>query len=315
VGMLSFRAFAEGKATWILNYSWDGNKGVDKREAMKNLAVSIVMAGANFWDAPGHSMAGSNDPETRREIFAWIQKNQDALYSPREPMHPVGVYFSPKSRDYSPKLFLEAYRGALLALLQAHREFQVVTPRTLRNFRGELLVVPNVLHLGPAEQQDLRPFLDNGGRLAVVGNDPEGLPASAKTLRLSSDPLTGYFETLERDFAAAKAPAEFLLATNVPSEVVLDAPSTIAANFAYVHRVPHIFLTNFAGLEPNKTAVPTPAGGVRVTVPAVMGKTLTFLPFLGDSQAVAGVVRGDRVEFVLPPVERGAVVWVGDARR
>ena len=70
VGMLSFRAFAEGKATWILNYSWDGNKGVDKREAMKNLAVSIVMAGANFWDAPGHSMAGSNDPETRREIFA-----------------------------------------------------------------------------------------------------------------------------------------------------------------------------------------------------------------------------------------------------
>src|SRR5262244_2545839 len=73
-GMLSFRAFAQGKATWILNYSWDGNAGVDKREAMKNLAMSIVMTGSNFWDAPGHSMAGSNDAETRKQIFEWIEK-------------------------------------------------------------------------------------------------------------------------------------------------------------------------------------------------------------------------------------------------
>ena len=30
VGMHSFRAFAQGgKATWILNYSWDGDKKVD----------------------------------------------------------------------------------------------------------------------------------------------------------------------------------------------------------------------------------------------------------------------------------------------
>src|SRR5580704_12213754 len=36
VGMHSFRAFAQGKATWILNYSWDGDKNIDKREAMMN---------------------------------------------------------------------------------------------------------------------------------------------------------------------------------------------------------------------------------------------------------------------------------------
>ena len=67
VGMHSFRAFAQGKATWILNYSWDGDKKVDTREAMMNLAMSQVMAGANFWDAPGHSMAGSNDLPTQKE--------------------------------------------------------------------------------------------------------------------------------------------------------------------------------------------------------------------------------------------------------
>ena len=48
VGMQSFRAFAEGKATWILNYSWDGDPKVDKRESMQNLAMSEIMAGANF---------------------------------------------------------------------------------------------------------------------------------------------------------------------------------------------------------------------------------------------------------------------------
>ena len=57
VGMHSFRAFAQGphgqdKATWILNYSWDGDKKVDAREAMMNLAMSQIMDGANFWDAP-----------------------------------------------------------------------------------------------------------------------------------------------------------------------------------------------------------------------------------------------------------------------
>jgi len=40
-----FRAFAQGKATWILNYSWDGDKKVDAREAMR-IATSEVMAGA-----------------------------------------------------------------------------------------------------------------------------------------------------------------------------------------------------------------------------------------------------------------------------
>ena len=310
-GMLSFRAFAQGKATWILNYSWDGNNGVDKREAMKNLAMSIVMAGANFWDAPGHSMAGSNDQATRKQIFAWIEKNQATLYSPRVPMHPVGVYFSPKSRDYSPKLFLETYRGALVALLQTHRELQVVTPRMLPTFRGECLVLPSVWSLDATEQRDLDSFLKIGGRLVVVGNRPEGFPALAKIRHIDSDSVVAYSEALERDFAAANPPADFLTATGVPAEITLAAPPTLAANFARVRGQPHIFLANFAGLEPNKSAVPTPAKGVRVTTPATLGSKLTFLPFLGDAQVLQGEVKGDQVEFALPPVERGAVIWVG----
>ena len=41
-----------------------------------------------------------------------------------------------------------------------------------------------------------------------------------------------------------------------------------------------------------------------------MGRSLSYLPFLGETQIVQGEKRGDRVEFLLPPLERGAVVSV-----
>ena len=67
---------------------------------MMNLAMSQVMAGANFWDAPGHSMAGSNDLPTRKKIFSWIEAHEKTFYLPRSPMDPIGVYFSPETRNF-----------------------------------------------------------------------------------------------------------------------------------------------------------------------------------------------------------------------
>ena len=61
IGLRSFRAFAGDRSTWILNYSWDDAPHVVPRDAMLNLAMSELMAGANFWDAKGHVMSGSND--------------------------------------------------------------------------------------------------------------------------------------------------------------------------------------------------------------------------------------------------------------
>jgi hypothetical protein len=311
-GMLSFRAFAQGKATWILNYSWDGDKGVDAREAMKNLAMSQVMAGANFWDAPGHSMAGSNDLATRSQIFQWIEKNEETLYAPRVPMRPVGVYFSPKSRDYNAGEFLPSYRGTLLLLLQNHREFQVVTPRTLREFRGEVLVLPNVSMLSEAEKQALERFTAQSGRIVVTGADVTGLPASPRVLRIATCPAKSYFAELQLDFAAGirKMPREFLQAIQIQSEMVVKAPPSVAANFGLVNGVPHVFLANFSGLVPGRVAIPSAAAGIRVGIPAAMGDSLGYLPFLGEAQILHGVKQEDRTEFTLPPVQRGAVVWV-----
>ena len=315
-GMLSFRAFAQGRATWILNYSWDGEKGVSAPEPMKNLANSIVMAGANFWDAPGHSMAGSNDEATRKQIFEWLAKNERALYLPRTPIHPVGVYFSPKSRDYNPKTFLPSYRGMLVLLIQQHRALQVVTPRTLADFQGEALVLPNVSVLSETERGDLKAFVDHGGRVIVLGEDSSGILPSPKKVVLPSDPAQEYFQALASGFAVGSAnpPKELLNALGGNDGMQIDAPTTVAANFAMVSGKPHVYLANFGGLVPGKIAVPTPVTGIHVRVPTAMGDSLTYLPFLGEKQIVHGVKRGNLMEFTLPPLERGAVVWVGEEK-
>jgi len=312
VGMLTFRGFAQGRATWILNYSWDGDKGVGPREPMKNLAMSEVMAGANFWDAPGHSMAGSNDPATRAQIFEWIAKNEKTFYDPHVAMNPAGVYFSPKSRDYDVKEYLPSYRGAVLLLIQAHREFQVVTPRTLGQFHGQVLVLPDVSVLNEGEKNDLRRYSENGGRLLILGRNVTGLSTTPKIVQYVPDPAKAYYAVAQKDIAGAakNTPEKLLMAMMVKNEIEIAAPATVATNFARVDGTPHAYLANFGGLVPSKVAVPSPVSGIRVKIPAEMGESLAYLPFLGEKQVLRGTRQGDQVEFTLPTMERGAAIWV-----
>jgi hypothetical protein len=311
-GMLTFRAFAGRKATWILNYSWDGDKNVDPREAMKNLAMSQVVAGANFWDAPGHSMAGSNDTATRTEIFQWIEKNEKVLYSPRLPLHPVGVYFSPKSRDYDPRGFLPSFRGLLVLLLQSHHEFEVITPKTLAEFHGQVLVLPNVTVLTDTEKQSLKRFADNGGRLVITGRNVTGFTASGHILPIEKCPASLYLGKLEKNFISGsqQMPMGFLTLMGVKNEIEIEAPPTLAVNFGQVNGTSHLFLANFNGLVPGKIATPATVSGAKVNIPGSMGNSLAYLPFLGQTQILHGTKHGDTMQFELPPIERGAVAWV-----
>lgn len=181
-GMYTFRAFAEGKASWMLSYSWDGERGVDPKDAMKSLFAAQLMAGANSWDAQGHVMSGSNDLETRKQVFGWIAAHQKTFYRPRTPIDPIGVYFSPVTRNYHPREFTDSYLGFLTALLRRHLEFQVVTPRTLDAFRGRILMVPDTKHVSREEMRRLeRP----GWRL-VTTSDFQYSPR----VRVTASPMT-----------------------------------------------------------------------------------------------------------------------------
>ena len=315
-GMLSFRAFAQGKATWILNYSWDGEKGVAASEAMRTLAASQVTVGANFWDAPGHSMAGSNDPATRKQIFNWIAQHEKTFYLPRTPMYPVGVYFSPSSRNFDPARFLPSYRGTLLLLLQNHLEFQVVTPRTLADFRGASLVLPDVSVLSATERGQLQDFLNRGGRLIVAGKDATVFPAAPNIRSFVDSPGSVHLSALEKDFmtASQNKPAEFLAALSPSQELVVSASPLVASNTALVNGHPHVFLMNVAGIVPRHNVRPSMDDSVKITVPIGRKSVLHFLPFLGEEQLVRPAQVGNSDVFSLPAFDRAAVAWLEDAQ-
>ncbi|PWT74971.1 MAG: hypothetical protein C5B46_03265 [Proteobacteria bacterium] len=312
VGMHSFRAFAQGKATWILNYSWDGDKVVDKREAMMNLAMSQIMAGANFWDAPGHSMAGSNDLPTRKKIFDWIAAHEKTFYLPRSPIDPVGVYFSPDTRNLYAEEFLTSYRGILILLMQKHLEFQIVTPRTLAEFRGKTLVLPDVRVLNESEQKQLKDLVGAGKKLVITGTDVTELGDNSNVVRIKECPGKAYNAAIEKDFehSSLDSPGDFIQSLQGAEAVRIQASPQIATSIARTTDG-HIncFFANFAGLVAKKNPIQTPQEGIEVSVASKTDGKGFLLPFMGQVQTVKGERQGEMVRFKLPTVTRGAVFW------
>lgn len=311
VGIHSFRAFAQGKPTWILNYSWDGDQKVDRREAMMNLAASEIMAGANFWDAPGHSMAGSNDRPTRKSIFVWIREHEKTFYSPRTPMTPIGVYFSPQTRNIFAKEFIASYRGTLILLMQKHLEFQVVTPRTLSEFHGNTLILPDVRIISDSEKSLLRAYVAGNRVLLITGEDATGIASAANVIRFSKCPGKDYSAALEKDFAAAAPELEqqFLETLKAEPAVRIVASPMLATSVARVNGKPHVFLANFAGLRGGANPIQTPQTGVQVTMVAATNGRGFFLPFLGNVQPLQGTASADGITYTLPTIVKGAVFW------
>ncbi len=317
VGMHSFRAFAQGKATWILNYSWDGDKKVDGseamiRESMMNLAMSQVMVGANFWDAPGHSMAGSNDLPTRKKIFSWIQAHEKTFYLPRSPVDPIGVYFSPDTRNFYAEDFIASYRGILILLMQRHLEFQIVTPRTLADFHGKTLVLPDVRVLGDSEKSWMQAFAAEGKRVVITGTDATGLGRSQYVVRFPTCPGRTHNAAMEKDMEHASPDSEqpFFDSLQGGNAVQIKAGPQVATSIARTSDGHiNIYFANFAGLRGGSNPVQTPQAGIEVSVAAKGEGEGSFLPFLGEAQTVKGVRHGDSISYALPAITKGAVFW------
>jgi len=312
VGWSSFRAFAGPKATWMLNYSWDGDKNVPASPAMQNLFMAELTAGVNVWDAAGHVMSGSNDPPTRRKVYAWIAAHERTFYAPRVPLHPVGVYFSPATRNYFTKDFLSSYQGTVILLLQHHLEYQVVTPRSLREFRGETLVLPDVRVLSDDEKASLSAYVSGGGRLIITGENASGLPAAQNVSLMPESPGKAHLEAIQKDMQAPVLQAEgaFLSALQVKPDLEIDAPPLVATQIAGVNGKPHIFFANFTGLVPHRNANQAPVANVKVRVKQGNPKRLVLLPFLGEAQSIEGQQSGNTTEFTIPTIGKGAVAWL-----
>ena len=310
VGMASFRAFAEGRPTWILNYSWDGDKVVAPRDAMENLFMSQIMVGANSWDARGHVMSGSNDLETRKRVFAWIGEHEKTFYEPRVPVKPIGVYFSPTTRNYFSSDYLRSYQGVLILLMQKHLPYAVVTPRTLASFKGSALVVPDVRLLDASERATMGNFASSGGKVVITGTDATGLGERANVARFPDCPGKTYIHALESDFAGTTpaSQAAFLASLPVNDEISVNASAAVATHIARVGGTLHVFFANFKGLRGGQNARQELEEQASVTVRN--GGKGKFLPFLGEEQEIPGEKKGDVTIYRLPPISRGAAFWV-----
>jgi hypothetical protein len=313
VGIRSFRAFAGDKATWILNYSWDGAPHVKPRDAMLNLANSEIMAGANFWDARGHVMSGSNDMPTRVEIFKWIAAHEDIFSAPRQPAGEVGVYFSDSTRNFYPADFIASYRGVLLLLLRHHIQFRIVTPRTLEEFHQQALILPDVRVLSEEESRAIHTFAGKGGHVVMTGTPDAKLSDLANAQRIPGTPERAYLRAAAADFQAPEtsAAADFLRSLHLPPDkVTVTASRNVVAHVASSGPRTYIFMANFDGLKPGVIAVPRTQHDVRITMEAPGGTQLHILPFLGVESAISGKQNGSRMEFTLPALDRGVVAWV-----
>jgi hypothetical protein len=274
---------------------------------MKNLAMAQLMAGTNTWDAQGHVMSGSNDIQTRKLIFGWMKEHEKTFFLPRQPVRPIGVYFSPKSRDYFAKEFIESYRGIMMLLLQSHLEFQIVTPRTFSEFHGDMLILPDARCLGKEEVDSLGSYAGSAKTLIVTGEtgkydetgairssnpvhqllritDPGEKKTGKKFIYYPNCPGRAYYAQLRKEFnqqaaAAAWEQAEFnnlrkafvaeiLEVSGLQPAVQIDASPFVSTQIASVGGKVSVFFANFKGLKSKEIAQQTPEENVTITFSA-----------------------------------------------
>jgi len=342
IGMFTFRSFAGKKASWMLSYSWDGEKNIEPAEAMRNLAMSQVVAGTNFWDAEGHVMSGSNDIKMREKIFSWIAEYEKVFYSPRMSLDPIGVYFSPKTRNYFVKPFIESFNGIMHLLVHSHLEFQIITPRTLADFKGKVLILPDVKCLSDREILLLKKFVKGGHKLLAIGelakynyNLVEYVPnplqniASARPdciVVFNNDPGRDYMKICRDEFDKSAHTGDFenmqfekqknafvsILSTSLGflPDVKIDASPFVLSQICDVAGKIHVFFANFKGLQGRKKAVQIPEENVKVELPAAKDTKVKFLPFLGSPFEIKGTWKNGKIVCTIPKIEKGGVLWV-----
>jgi hypothetical protein len=339
IGMFAFRAFAGDKATWMLNYSWDGEKGVSIPDAMKTLFSVQLTAGANSWDAQGHVMSGSNDLALRSEVFDWIAKHEKTFYDQREPVDPIGVYFSPQTRNYFPEEFIRSFKGTISAVLLSHREFEIVTPRTVSQFKGRVLILPDVRCLDDDEVASLRRFASASHKLIIMGNSGglriDGEPRRANPLRpltpaqgalwIEQDFGAAVEQVLSKSYASAAANAsssipeaeqalthfetDVLKNTDAGRKVSITASPFVISQIATVNGKLHVFLSNFKGIIAKQNPAPKSESNTSIQFPTSMGSHVYALPYLGERAELPSHAAGHKLIVNVPAFARSVVVW------
>jgi len=340
IGMYTFRAFADGKPSWMLSYSWDKEESIVPADAIENLAMSQVMAGTNCWDAHRFVMSGSNDYSARTRVYKWISEYEKLIYAQRKPIAPIGIYFSPKTRNYFADEWTDSYLGLFTLLLQEHIEFEIITPRTLSAAKSNLIILPDVKCLCETEYEEFKAWVKNGKTLLFTGetgnyNDKRQISTNRNRMKelaalypnaiqVQGNPERTFYQFLKDNYNQAAQKGKNPVCENkdvnqllaqirnsksfIPA-IQIENADVCVTQLASVENKPTVFLSNFAGLKGSLNANPIPAKNIVITFNTAKRNAKAVLtPFLGKPQQIKGKWSQGKLIVTLPEISRGCIV-------
>ena len=340
ISMFTFRAFAQGKASWMLSYSWDKGDKVVPADAIENLAMSQVMAGTNPWDAGRFVMSGSNDYAARARVYKWIEDYQNIIYAPRKTISPVAIYFSPATRNYFADEAIKSYMGVMEMMMVNHIETEIVTPLTLSASNSCLLVLPNVKCLSDEEFSQLEQWLQKGktimftGDAGVYNNKREPAANRKRVTELSlkyphvvtmeGTPEIAFHQFIKDNYDETVYKGSGKISENnslnpllkfikedsaFSAAVEVGNADACVVQIAEVKKQPTVFIANFSGLKGNENARQISDSNIVVTFRnAKQNVHAEFIPFLGSPKKLEGKWSSGIFTVNLPAIFRGAIV-------
>lgn len=350
IGMRTFRAFAEGDPSWMLTYSWYDNKNVEPSDAMKSLFASHLFTGTNMWDVKGYVMSSTNDMKTRTDVYKWASQYEDIFYSPRVEAGPISVYFSDITRNYFSEEFISSYRGILNLLIHSHLPVQIVTSRNIDKLSPEILILPDVKCISEKEAESIKKLSENGTKFIITGDfaqfnenrekpDPASLSSSLSWLRdyfgksgsesykvVENNPGKNYSEAMKEELNSYfKSGSEMSKMSSVRNEFIsmlkaftsfeptvkIEAPVDLAVSSSENEEYTYLFLTNIRALTAAYDIPERMLKEVKISCPASEGSDEVYiLPFLGKKEKLETRKTGDRINFTVPEIGRGAVIMI-----
>jgi hypothetical protein len=232
----------------------------------------------------------------------------------------------------------------MMLLLQSHLEFQIVTPRTLRDFHGDMLILSDARCLGKEEVDYLGSCAGSGKTLIITGETgkydetgasrksnpvdqllgitiPAEKKAGKKFIYYPNCPGRAYYAQLRKEFDQQAAAggweqtefnklrkafvAEILEVSGLQATPQIDASPFLSTQTASVNGKVSVFLANFNGLKSKEIAQQTPDENVTITFSVSRPGTIAVLPFLGELQKVPGTFSNGKLTCKLPPIDKG----------
>jgi uncharacterized lipoprotein YddW (UPF0748 family) len=169
---------SQGQPSWLLSYVEAGHP--DTVDVARLHAGSVLAAGFNYYTSGTEGMAGTPDPDFRRQLFGWLADHDDAYYNAGlRPYANVALLFSRQTLDYldrgsweSDYAYHDEWRGMAMMLLESQVPYRVITEadltaETLADY--DALVLPLFGAMSPAQAQVIRGYVAGGGTIVATG--------------------------------------------------------------------------------------------------------------------------------------------------